>query len=237
MASFTVTAAAGPPNTTPMTITGAMSFDATEVHLNLPVDLPNGIYTLATSSATPVLTGTFPAPVVDSGSYGTGGSGIITLDTVNNLLLLTVSGVTGGSAYDTWAMTTHGLSGGDAAFDFDYDKDGINNGLEWIFGGIPTANDNPSILPTVTGNAVNGLTLVFNRESDSIPETTLVVEWDSDLSGFANSLTIGTVDVGPSGNNPTIDIDAPSVGKITVNIPAANAVGGKIFARLKATKP
>ena len=144
---------------------------------------------------------------------------------------------TGISAFDSWATVTHGLSGGNAAFDFDNDKDGIPNGMEWILGGNPTVNDNPSILPTVTGTAAGGLTLAFNRNSASIPETTLVLEWGSVLTGFANSLTIGTTDVGPSGNNPTIDIDAPSAGKVTVNIPAANAVGGKILARLKATRP
>lgn len=32
-------------------------------------------------------------------------------------------------------------------------------------------------------------------------------------------------------------IDAPSVGKVTVNIPAANASGGRILARLKACLP
>ena len=64
------------------------------------------------------------------------------------------------------------------------------------------------VLPTVSGTTAGGLTLVFNRSSDSVSETTLVVEWGSVLSGFANTLTIGTTDVGPSGNHPTIDIDA-----------------------------
>ena len=142
---------------------------------------------------------------------------------------------TGTTAYDVWANTTHSLA--NPAFNFDSDKDCLENGIEWVLGGNPNANDNPSVLPTVTGSTVGGLTLVFNRNSASIPETTLVVEWGSVLSGFANSLTIGTSDVGPSGDNPTIDIDAPSAGKVTVNIPAANAVGGKILVRLKATRP
>ena len=32
------------------------------------------------------------------------------------------------------------MAGGNAAFDFDYDKDGIANGMEWILGGNPTVN-------------------------------------------------------------------------------------------------
>ena len=140
------------------------------------------------------------------------------------------------SAYDTWATTTHGLSGANAAFDFDYDNDGIDNGLEWILGGNPTVNDNPSILPTVTGSAASGLTLVFNRAAASVSETTLSVEWDSDLSGgFANTAVVGTVDSGPA--PITIDIDAPLAGKVTITIPASYALNGKLFARLHATKP
>jgi autotransporter-associated beta strand protein/T5SS/PEP-CTERM-associated repeat protein len=141
------------------------------------------------------------------------------------------------NAYLAWSTTTYGLSGGNAAFDFDYDKDGIPNGMEWILGGNPTVNDNSSILPAVTGTATGGLTLVFNRATASISETTLTVQWNTDLNSTWNSIPIGAVDVGPSGINPTVDIDAPSVGKVTVNIPAGNAVGDRIFARLKATNP
>jgi autotransporter-associated beta strand protein len=157
-------------------------------------------------------------------------------DSDENPFDINLSG-TGISAFDSWATVTHGLSGGNAAFDFDNDNDGIPNGMEWILGGNPTVNDNPSILPTVTGTAAGGLTLEFNRAAASIAETTLTCEWNTDLSSTWNSIPIGIGDVAPSGINPTVDIDAPSVGKVTVNIPAGNAVGGKVFARLKATKP
>ena len=157
-------------------------------------------------------------------------------DSDENPFDINLSG-TGISAFDSWATVTHGLSGGNAAFDFDNDNDGIPNGMEWILGGNPTVNDNPSILPTVTGTAAGGLTLEFNRAAASIAETTLTCEWNTDISSTWNSIPIGSVDVGPSGINPTVDIDAPSVGKVTVNIPAGNTVGGKVFARLKATKP
>ena len=64
-----------------------------------------------------------------------------------------------------------------------------------------------------------------------------MVEWGGSLNPFTHTLVIGTTDVGPSGDNPTIDIDAPAAGQVTVNIPAANAADGKLFARLKATQP
>ncbi len=80
-------------NTTPLTIAGVMSFNATEVRLNLPANLPSGTYTLATSSATP--TGTVTAtPVVLGGSYAAGfTSAVVSLDTAGKKLLLTVSGL------------------------------------------------------------------------------------------------------------------------------------------------
>lgn len=80
-------------NTTPLTIAGVMTFNSTEVQLNLPANLPSGVYTLATSSATP--TGTVTAtPVVVSGSYAAGfTSAVVSLDTINNKLLLTVNGL------------------------------------------------------------------------------------------------------------------------------------------------
>ena len=184
----------------------------------------------------------FGATQQATGTWGATGSGATHIDNTHFSgtagVVSVANGPAGVSAYDTWATTTHGLSGGDAAFDFDDDKDGIANGLEWILGGDPKVNDTSSILPTTTADATNGLTLVFNRASASIAETTLTVEWNTDLSATWNSIPIGTVDVGPSGSNPTVDIDAPVAGKVTVNIPAANAApGAKIFARIKATQP
>jgi autotransporter-associated beta strand protein len=93
-AVFTVTRdPATQANTTPRTIAGVMAFNSTVVQLNLPANLPAGTYTLATSSATP--TGTVTAtPEVVSGSYATGfTSAVVSLDTANKKLLLTVNGL------------------------------------------------------------------------------------------------------------------------------------------------
>jgi hypothetical protein len=147
----------------------------------------------------------------------------------------TVREVPTASAYETWATTSHSLA--NPAFDFDSDGDSVDNGLEWILGGDPNINDAATILPAVTGSATSGVTLVFNREPASISETTLTVEWDTDLDAFANSVTIGAADSGPLPvTGITVDVDAPSAGKVTVNIPASNAPGGKLFARLKAVQ-
>lgn len=118
-------------------------------------------------------------------------------------------------------------------FNQDADNDGVNNGLEWIFGGNPLASDLAGVLPVSTGNATNGLTLVFNRASAPIASTTLSVQWGSDLAGLSNTIAVGASDSFPGGNSPTVDIDAPAAGQVTVRIPAANAVDGKVFARVK----
>jgi autotransporter-associated beta strand protein len=139
-------------------------------------------------------------------------------------------------AYDNWATTTCGLSVANAAFDCDGDGDGVANGLEWVLGGDPTRNDAAAILPVVTGNNSNGLTLVFKRAVASLVETSLVVDWGSGPGALSNMIVIGDADVGPNGNQPVVDIDAPATGQVTVNIPAANASGGKLFARLRAVQ-
>ena len=142
------------------------------------------------------------------------------------------------SPFDIWASTAglNGTPGKEAGFNDDPEKDGIANGLEWILGGNPLIADGGSLM-TATSAPAGGLTLVFNRQPDSIGQASLFVDWDVDLDAFAHALAIGTSDVGPSGSAPTIDIDFPAPGKVTVNIPSANATAGKLFARLRATAP
>lgn len=164
----------------------------------------------------------------------TDGTRLWTFSEASGALVLTAAGT---AAYDLWAAAApYHLTGIQAGFDFDYDQDGIDNGLEWILGGNPTANDAPAILPAVTGSAATGLTLVFNRAVDSVAECTLAVEWDSDPGAFSNIIAIGGADVPANGNHPVVDLDAPAAGRVTVSIPAANASGGKLFARLKASR-
>ena len=100
-------------------------------------------------------------------------------------------------------------------------------------------NDNPSILPVTTGSAASGLTLVFNRATASLPPASnLVVDFDGDLDAtWAKSVTIGTTNSGPDANGVSVAVDTPTAGKVTVTIPASNAIAGKLFTRLRAVKP
>ena len=141
------------------------------------------------------------------------------------------AGAAPANPYDTWSA---GLA--NPAFDFDSDNDGIENGLEWILGGNANQNDTPSVLPAVTGNATTGLTLTFTREEDAITETTLTVEYATDLAGPWTSEIIDQ-DGGSLANGVIVTVnEVASPDTVDISIPASNALNGKLFARLKAVR-
>ena len=147
---------------------------------------------------------------------------------------VTLTSTTVGSPYTTWASASglDGSPGKDPAFDADPDGDGFDNGLEWILGGNPLGADGGTLI-TTTASAAGGLTLAFNREEDSIGNAVLTVEYDTDLAGtWTNYATVGATSSGPVTINTASDPDA-----VSVNIPASNAVDGKLFGRLKAVQP
>jgi autotransporter-associated beta strand protein len=155
----------------------------------------------------------------------------------NNLNLVFTFGTA--TPFESWASTNITAINplAPAGFDDDADGDGIANGLEWILGGGPLAQDAASLL-TTTATGSGGLILSFDRAEDSIGQATLTVEWDTDLGGgFANSIPIDTA-IAPSGDNPSVAIDTGATpDAVIVTIPAANAVNGRIFARLRAVLP
>jgi autotransporter-associated beta strand protein len=169
--------------------------------------------------------GTYNSSHPTYGSYFTGTGSLI------------VTNSPGSSAYEQWATVTHGLSGPNAAFDFDYDNDGIENGLEWILGGDPTTNSSAKA-PTPSRNPAGDLVLTFTREETSITGSTLKVLIGTDLATWPKEATVGptTSETDANGVTVTINTDA-SPDSITVTIPATNAAAGKIFARLIATQP
>ncbi len=144
----------------------------------------------------------------------------------------------GGDPFTNWA-TSEGLDGTpgkESGFSDDPEKDGVSNGLEWVLGGDPLKSD-ASTLWQVTGSAANGLTLTFNREEDTLGKVALMVDWDIDLAApWANSVTVGaTSSTGTKGEVITVN-GAPDPDGVSVRVPANNAVGGKLFARIRAVK-
>ncbi|MES2661352.1 MAG: autotransporter-associated beta strand repeat-containing protein [Verrucomicrobiota bacterium] len=229
-ASFTVTMAYGADNYTPMNIAGVMTFNGTEVHLNLPPNLTNGTYTLAASSATPVANGAFPTPILDSGSYVAGSAGVITMDLANKKLVLTVSS---GSLYQTWA----GVGG--PAFG-DLNSEGIANGMAWLLGATsPTAGGTVGLLPAAAENG-SGLTLHFLRVHET-GTAKLYLQYSNGLGTWNEPGVLipaelsGTGTIG--GDIGYVAIPGSPTGAtddITLTIPDTHASGGKLFGRLKA---
>jgi autotransporter-associated beta strand protein len=182
------------------------------------------------------LTGTFAG--LSEGATVNVGSNSFTLSYVDSSRI-TLTSTTVGDAFSTWATAqiTDIDPAAPAGFDEDADGDGLDNGLEWILGGNPLAQDASSLV-TTTASATGGLTLDFTREEDSIGLATLTVEYDVDLTGTWTSVPVGPTSSGPDANGVTITIDTvPDPDDVSVNIPASNASVGKLFGRLKASKP
>ena len=143
------------------------------------------------------------------------------------------------SAYHDWAAAAglDGTPGNEANFTDDADSDTIANGLEWILGGNPLAQDAAGLV-TPQGDAATGLTLEFTRSKDSLAETTLAVRWDTGLDGtWPGQVLISDASSGPDANGVTVAIDdTGDPDLVTVLIPASNAPAGRVFARLEATQ-
>jgi hypothetical protein len=149
-----------------------------------------------------------------------------------NRVTLTVAGIE--DPYLVWAANpAFGLTPGvNDGFTQDAENDGIPNGLEWILGGNPSLRDSASLL-TTTRPPGGGLVITFTREPDSIATADLAVEYDADLAAPWASVAIGASSSGPDANGVTVNIDTNSTPhRVTVTIPASNAVNGRIFSRL-----
>ncbi|MFC7335900.1 lamin tail domain-containing protein [Haloferula chungangensis] len=146
-----------------------------------------------------------------------------------------------GDAYDAWASNA-GLTSGvnDGAEDDaenDGSGDGIANVLEFLLDGDPLAVD-PSILPSVSVDATDFI-FVFNRREDSIGTVTANFQWSTDLS-FPETHDVLITQDGSSAdeNGVVVSIDEESTpDTVTVRVPRSNATGGRIFGRLKASRP
>ncbi|MEK7951110.1 beta strand repeat-containing protein [Luteolibacter soli] len=179
-------------------------------------------------------TGTF-AGLPEGAALDTGLNTFVIHYTANQVKLTSTSVE---NPYVTWA-TAHGLDGSpgkDPAFDADPEGDGIANGLEWVLGGDPLAGDGGSLL-TSSADATGGLTLEFNREENSIGQTTLVVQWNTNLSATWTDVPV-TQAGGSYANGVTVSVDQEATpDHVSVNIPASNAAGGGLFARVRVTSP
>jgi hypothetical protein len=138
-------------------------------------------------------------------------------------------GATEDGSFDAWAARMD-LAGENAAFDADPDGDGIDNGLEFLLGGLPNStqpgSNSRNLLPTVEASGDN-LVFTFTRVHEAA-DLVAVVEFsptlDSDEWIEATEL------------NATIDIDeGEESDTVTVTIPKGEEQ--KLFARLRVLDP
>ena len=133
--------------------------------------------------------------------------------------------------YTNWAAGFGGLS--DTSPSLDFDGGSLQTGIEYVVGGDPTdSSDDVGLAPTssTTGSA---LEFTYRRTdlADGDPNTTIIVQYGSDLSGW--STAVGGVD----GVVITVDNDfyGAGVDRVVVSLPNGLAVDGRLFARLNVT--
>jgi len=142
--------------------------------------------------------------------------------------------------YQNWAGSTSfagTLTDPDPALDFDGGS--LATGIEWVLGGDPTdPGDDAGLAPTLdnTSDPDGKLLFIFRRSAaaNDDPNTTIVVEFGSDLDGWTTAEHQGagpddiTITALPDPSDPGIDI-------VTVALPPNRAAAGKLFARLRVT--
>ncbi len=211
--------------TSPVTLVG-------DVHLDVAVSgsapIPSGTKFVIIDYTGTTLTGTFDGHA--EGAWLTLGEHQFRLS-YNDASRVTLTAAT---PYESWADANglDGSNGKNPAFSADPDNDGIANGLEWVLGGDPLASDGASLMQSNTTPA-GELVLHFNRSEDSIGQVTLVVETNSGLTNpWSTFATVNAEGSGPVSINTVPEPDA-----VTVTIPASQAAGGRLFARIKAIEP
>ena len=170
-----------------------------------------------------------------AGIWGSSTSGAPNTDThLTGPGTLTVTTPPAGG-YSSWIDNpSFGLSPGQKGATADPDSDGIENLLEFVLNGTPSASD-PAILPDLVVTATH-FEFTFPRRDDSLsPETTQTFQYGTDLD-------IWTSVVVPAGNATvgaaTITVtDGSPADTVKVSIPKSTvAPATKLFGRLQVTK-
>lgn len=143
---------------------------------------------------------------------------------------LTVTSGATPPGYASWASInglTAGVNDGTSA---DPDQDGLVNLLEYALGGNPLGSSQ-SNAPVAGPNGSN-LLLTFKRLDLSETDTTMIIQYSSDLATWTDFVTLGAESAGAV----TIVENGAGLDDVTVAIPLSNAVNGKLFTRVKAVK-
>ncbi len=133
------------------------------------------------------------------------------------------------AGFTGWA-TTKGLTASNNGQTQDPDNDGLSNLTEYVLGSEPLT-PSPSAQPQVSTTATQ-LVFSYQRSINANADTTQAVEWSTNLSTWS-SVAVGSA----SSGTVTVSSASSTAQNVSVSIPLSNAVGGKLFARLRVTKP
>ena len=211
----------------------------------IAIDIATGVatdfITTGVDAATDVLrvgTDLFVSTSTGVDQYTTGGA-LVT----NNLILLAdcrylayTDFAISSSAYDSWASGSFTNPFTNTAQEVDFDNDGLNNLLEFVLGGDPTINDNPSVRPAVASSDTD-MAVTFSRSDESeLQPVAVKVQVSADLVTWnpADDIAIGDIDgTGPNGVTYTVAENGGAPDTIVVTIPKGAA--SRKFARVVAT--
>jgi uncharacterized repeat protein (TIGR02543 family) len=149
-----------------------------------------------------------------------GGSGIV--------IVRYVVSSNGSTPFQQWS----GAPG--MGFEDDASGDGISNGMAFLLGAPGPEGDANHLLPA-PARTNDGLTLSFKmRDAESRGSATMSVEYSSDL---VNWTTVPVPDSsGESVDGVAFDVSGSGMHDVKVTIPSVKAVGGRLYARLKASE-
>lgn len=177
------------------------------------LDITGATLSVTTPSATPFLVATYGTL---TGTFATPPNGY-TIAYADNRITLTPTAT---SPFETWATTTHNLTGADAAFTADPDADLIPNGIEFLTGSDPNT-PNLSPLTVTRPNAALSVTFPTASAASSVAP---VVEISTDLTSWQTA----------SGTTTTTEPDffSPGLGRTTITLDPGST---HHFLRLSAT--
>lgn len=194
-----------------------------------PVKHPEFSGTVTTVDTRPFDYGVFQSPIDQGYHWNGNGESYFQIGEVMGEAMLALLSTTQPSAFQTWAADpAQGLTEGvnDGPLD-DPDFDGISNLLEFVLWGNPMVAD-ASILPKGTAPSSGTWTFEYDRNVDSVPGVTQVVEYTTDFIVWT-PVTI------PQTTSGSVTITTgESADHVSVAIPVNGSNG---FARLLVSEP
>lgn len=156
------------------------------------------------------------------GSY----EGTIVIGTDGNVSFLT-QGETPSSTFTAWADTfsTQLPNAADREPAADPDADGLNNLMEFVLNGNPSAADS-SIAPTLDASGSNFVFSFSRRDDSESPETTLVFQSSPDLVTWTD-VTVGAASAG------AVAVTENGTSPDTITVTLSKGSNTKLFGRLK----